>query len=159
MQEGYRPLTHERHVSPQPAQIEEPQTKDRRLTHDRHATGGAVPLQRPQTKENPLTREQYITAPPVQNVRAKALEGLRAKYDVDGRGRTLEELPELLIKSDVKEWNSWREQYPEVQVSLRGAQLNGRNLREANLSGVDLGERELCSKEPIWKKPTCTKLT
>ena len=44
----------------------------------------------------------------------------------------------VLLKQDVRAWNTWRKMYPDVHPDLSSA-----NLKEANLSGADLREADL----------------
>jgi Pentapeptide repeats (8 copies) len=53
--------------------------------------------------------------------------------------------PEHLAKLNggVEAWNQWRNENPDVAPDLGGANLNGANLREANLRGADLSGANL----------------
>src|SRR5215510_4089461 len=42
------------------------------------------------------------------------------------------------LKHDVRAWNAWRQQHPEVGIDLRGAPLSRAHLAEADLSNVNL---------------------
>jgi len=44
----------------------------------------------------------------------------------------------LLYEDSVKTWNKWREENPNIQADLRGANLSGADLNEADLRGADL---------------------
>jgi len=43
-----------------------------------------------------------------------------------------------ILKRGVKAWNRWRQEHPEIQPDLRGANLVHAHLRGANLSGANL---------------------
>lgn len=47
-----------------------------------------------------------------------------------------------LLKSDVREWNKWREENPDVGVDLSGADFFRADLRRANFSNVNLTEAD-----------------
>src|SRR5215831_18458711 len=42
------------------------------------------------------------------------------------------------LKHDVRAWNAWRHQHPEVRIDLRGVPLSRAHLAEADLSHVNL---------------------
>ena len=42
-----------------------------------------------------------------------------------------------ILKQGVEVWNTWRQEHPDVQPDISGADLEGAILVEANLSGVD----------------------
>jgi hypothetical protein len=52
------------------------------------------------------------------------------------------------LKEDLKEFNKWREQNPEVYPDLIGADLNGQDLSGANLSRADFTRANLCLANP-----------
>ncbi len=57
--------------------------------------------------------------------------------------------PEHLAKlrKDVKAWNRWRDENPNVTPDLRGAKLNGASLGKANLFQADMRSAELREAE------------
>jgi uncharacterized protein YjbI with pentapeptide repeats len=61
------------------------------------------------------------------------------------RGETLMANDEhvALLKQGVDTWNAWRDENPDVQPDLNGANLRGANLRGANLRGATLGMANL----------------
>src|SRR2546425_8122944 len=42
------------------------------------------------------------------------------------------------LKHDVRAWNAWRQQHPDVGIDLRGASLSKAHLAEADLRHVNL---------------------
>ena len=48
-----------------------------------------------------------------------------------------------ILKKGVAAWNKWREQHPDVEPDLRGANLNGANLLGAYLHGANLRQADL----------------
>src|SRR5271166_1219191 len=48
------------------------------------------------------------------------------------------------LKEGVEAWNQWREQNPEIQPDLSGADLREANLSEADLSEANLRGTDLC---------------
>ena len=61
-----------------------------------------------------------------------------------------------LIRSPLA-WNSWRNQNPSIQISLRNSNLIGVNLAGANLDGVDLGGSDLTSVNLSGASPAPSK--
>ena len=48
-----------------------------------------------------------------------------------------------ILKQGVEIWNKWREDNPDVEIDLSGANLLGANLSEANFTNADLSETNL----------------
>jgi uncharacterized protein YjbI with pentapeptide repeats len=48
-----------------------------------------------------------------------------------------------MLKRSVEEWNRWREDNPDVEPDLRGADLNRADLTHIDLSNSDLGDADL----------------
>ena len=55
-----------------------------------------------------------------------------------------------ILRQGVEVWNQWRERNPDIQPSLKGADLRGVNLRKANLRGADLRQADL-SGASLWQ--------
>jgi hypothetical protein len=54
-----------------------------------------------------------------------------------------------LLRQDMKAWDAWREEDPDVRPDLHGANLRGADLREANLVGANLLDTNLVEVDLI----------
>jgi hypothetical protein len=54
-----------------------------------------------------------------------------------------------LLRQDMKAWDAWREEDPDVRPDLHGADLHSANLREANLVGANLLDTNLVEVDLI----------
>src|SRR5437763_372446 len=60
-----------------------------------------------------------------------------------------------ILRQGVKAWNQWRQEHPDIQPNLSGANLvnadlSGTHLRGANLSGADLSDANLTEARVGW---------
>ena len=46
-------------------------------------------------------------------------------------------------QQNVKQWNAWRKQYPNIEHDLHNAKLGGLHLNDIDLSGAELSETDL----------------
>ena len=60
-----------------------------------------------------------------------------------------------LLRSDVRQWNEFREKYPTREIDFIEVNLRGTNLSEANLSGVNFCSADL--SQTILQKTNCHK--
>jgi uncharacterized protein YjbI with pentapeptide repeats len=54
------------------------------------------------------------------------------------------------LRAGLAAWNVWRKEHPDVAPDLRGADLRGANLEEADLSGANLADADLREADLGW---------
>lgn len=64
-----------------------------------------------------------------------------------------------ILRKGVEVWNRWREENPGIIPDLKGADLNGKNLRDANLSGSELRAAKLIQTNLVGAKLAGADLT